>query len=1236
MTTSAGIKCPNCGHSNRPGSMFCAVCGTNLLTAPSESETHLPAGDLPSLPLPPVVFCKNCGSANNRLARFCDTCAAPIVLSPLIPVEPSLGLKPDEIAVGSVLAGRYNVISVIDRGGMGSVYRALDKRLQTVVAVKEMTPGWLDPADRLEFSNQFRQEARLLARLTHPAIARVIDYFEESNKEFLVMELVEGETLDRVVERRGVLPESQVLAWASQMMEVVEYLHNQTPPIIHRDIKPSNFMLLSGEKIKLIDFGIARIFKPDRSADTAAFGTPGYAAPEQYGGRGQTDPRSDIFSLGATLFQLLTGYDVVGGPVFMLPPARQVNPALSPNTEAVLTRATQLDPTQRFQSIAEMRRALMAGTAVNVSPAPLLKTVMASSPPSHRRSIYLPLILLLSGAIILLMVTPVREGIVNYVGEAASRVIFWLTVNWRWVFLALAAGVAVASRRIIASAVSSVGNAIRHQRVRPSRPSPTIPPPPRYPPQPPASSDFQPSADRPSMRLRPEHTGWTSRAKKHVIEDLILQEDFERLKSFIADSQGGRFVLTGYGRFGGTSLVKGAISKARRELQHRGLSEGALLVFYFNVKDSIKQTGEFAIQANEFSFGKLTTQYESAVTDSGYEALKARANRVEPSSLTSPAATCHFSLTTPLSESFFSRSGLTGLFVRQAVSDLDFTKLVTDLDNFFAEGKSNSELQEIVLRLVGSEVLPSRVIIILDRICRLETLEHLARFDLFKNERITVIAIARKEEFDQWESPDQRLNNIGFRKWYVPCLWQGRTDYVQRIEQTLLEPYGFEGSDVENPAVSLRKHLELVGKGALGDVLEELKHPQYWSSDGGGSFYLRLDALPHNVNIQHNAWMQDVLSLNWPAILSNLFAGKDMDEREDRARIGVLHLLDWIARQQMFTKDQLLEDSNAVPITISDNSHVVIEVVQNLLHVLGQNRYLRLMNGQYRVTWNKSKPPKPRKVSVRTESSQPSLPPLPPLEEDSLDAAEPDQPADVVPPISEVRKPDAKKVIFFSETEGAESKKWEIAIEEPKQTTERQSTAKGEPGVNDKTRILVVFANPKGSDPLRLGEEDRIIHECLKKARNRDNLHPEILHAARAKDVQLALVENDYHVVHFSGHATPSGNLAFEDEVGKTKLISQQALANLLANFPSIECVLLNACYTVKQGQLLSLGVPFTIAMDGPISDDAAKHFTRGFYDTIGAGRDYSFAYKMGCSAIDIEAPVGQSEASKPKLIEKI
>jgi hypothetical protein len=188
------------------------------------------------------------------------------------------------------------------------------------------------------------------------------------------------------------------------------------------------------------------------------------------------------------------------------------------------------------------------------------------------------------------------------------------------------------------------------------------------------------------------------------------------------------------------------------------------------------------------------------------------------------------------------------------------------------------------------------------------------------------------------------------------------------------------------------------------------------------------------------------------------------------------------------------------------------------------------------------------------------------------------------------------------------------------------------PQLDAKTNILIVFANPKGSDPLRLGEEDRTIRECIKRSKNRENLHERIIHAARINDVQRELIERDYHIVQFSGHGTPSGSLAFEDESGQAKLVPQQALANLLSAFSSIECVILNSCYSVKQGQIIVLGVPFTIAMDGSISDDAARHFTRGFYDALGAGRDYHFAYKMGCNAIELE---GHAEELRPKLLEK-
>jgi hypothetical protein len=168
------------------------------------------------------------------------------------------------------------------------------------------------------------------------------------------------------------------------------------------------------------------------------------------------------------------------------------------------------------------------------------------------------------------------------------------------------------------------------------------------------------------------------------------------------------------------------------------------------------------------------------------------------------------------------------------------------------------------------------------------------------------------------------------------------------------------------------------------------------------------------------------------------------------------------------------------------------------------------------------------------------------------------------------------------------------------------------------TSILAVFASPKGSNPLRLGTEDRVIKECVKLSEFRDNIRVEVLHAATPHDVRRALLTGTYHIIHFSGHATGQEFL-LENALGEPQLVPQDALAELLsAHSPPIECAILNACYTDIQGALG--GVPYTIGMRGAISDTAATEFTRGFYDAIGAGRDIEFAFQEGCRAVKLMA----------------
>ncbi len=257
-----------------------------------------------------------------------------------------------------LLAGRYYIHQLLAMGGMGSVYTVGDlQQPGTMWALKEMDLAALDAAEREGAVADFRREATLLRTLRHANLVRVIDHFAAGDKEYLVMEYVQGEILPTFFRRRGGT-EAQLLPLALQICDVLDYLHARTPPIIYRDLKPSNAMVETATgQVKLIDFGIARFYKPGKQKDTHMMGTPGFAPPEQYG-NGQTDARSDIFALGVTLHVLLTGYDVEETP-WHYPPVRTLNPQVSPQLEQIVAKATAMRVDERYQTAADMRAALL-------------------------------------------------------------------------------------------------------------------------------------------------------------------------------------------------------------------------------------------------------------------------------------------------------------------------------------------------------------------------------------------------------------------------------------------------------------------------------------------------------------------------------------------------------------------------------------------------------------------------------------------------------------------------------------------------------------------------------------------------------------------------------------------------------------------------------------------------------------------------------------------------------------
>ncbi len=295
------------------------------------------------------LYCDNCGAANPPTARFCQFCAT------LLPFKHSTGSLPEQ----TLLAGRYQLLSRIGQGGMGAVYKAADTRFNNrPLAIKEMSSSGLPPARLQEAEAAFEREAHLLADLLHPNLPRIYEHFTENDRSYLVMDFIEGQTVEEHLEQvgGGPLPVEQVIKWADQLCDVLNYLHTHQPPIIFRDLKPANVMMSESGHIYLIDFGIARIFKPGKQHDTVALGSPGYAAPEQYG-KAQSTPRSDIYSLGALLHHLLTGIDPSEQPFFFRP-ASQVNPAVDPALDALLQQMLAMDSDRRPASAQEVLNAL--------------------------------------------------------------------------------------------------------------------------------------------------------------------------------------------------------------------------------------------------------------------------------------------------------------------------------------------------------------------------------------------------------------------------------------------------------------------------------------------------------------------------------------------------------------------------------------------------------------------------------------------------------------------------------------------------------------------------------------------------------------------------------------------------------------------------------------------------------------------------------------------------------------
>lgn len=259
------------------------------------------------------------------------------------------------LQIGSVIDGKYKILDEIGHGGMSTVYLAINEKANKPWAIKEVRKSFSRNFDILKQS--LILETDLLKKLSHKNLPSIVDVIDSDENFLIVMDYIEGNTLEKLMNENGAYPQEQVVDWAVQLCDVLQYLHTRPNPIIYRDMKPSNVMLKSDGSVVLIDFGTAREFKERNLGDTTCLGTQGYAAPEQFGGMGQTDARTDIYCLGATMYHLLTGHSP-SKPPYEMYPIRKWDSRLSSGLEKIILKCTRKNPEDRYRSAEELMYAL--------------------------------------------------------------------------------------------------------------------------------------------------------------------------------------------------------------------------------------------------------------------------------------------------------------------------------------------------------------------------------------------------------------------------------------------------------------------------------------------------------------------------------------------------------------------------------------------------------------------------------------------------------------------------------------------------------------------------------------------------------------------------------------------------------------------------------------------------------------------------------------------------------------
>ncbi|MEQ8186692.1 MAG: serine/threonine-protein kinase [Candidatus Eremiobacterota bacterium] len=270
------------------------------------------------------------------------------------------------LETGTILNNIYRVVRLLGSGAMGNVYlvERIDDDRRFVV--KELIFSESCGIDADTAKEIFFREAEFMIKFNHPGLPKTYGIFTEKELNYLTMDYIEGRTLEEILNgSEKPLSEEKAIKWIGELCEILDYLHNGfNVPVVYRDLKPSNIIITPDDRVKLVDFGLARLYNPDKNTDTFSYGSPGYAAPEQYRGRGQSSPQSDVYGLGVILFQMVTLYDPSVKP-FTFPPAKTLNSSVKPGLEEIIRHAIEMEPLKRYISVKDFRDSLLKYTGAD-------------------------------------------------------------------------------------------------------------------------------------------------------------------------------------------------------------------------------------------------------------------------------------------------------------------------------------------------------------------------------------------------------------------------------------------------------------------------------------------------------------------------------------------------------------------------------------------------------------------------------------------------------------------------------------------------------------------------------------------------------------------------------------------------------------------------------------------------------------------------------------------------------